>query len=211
MTDYLENNPDGRPIAHFVFAHGAGAPMDHPFMDFVAKGIAQEGIRVSRFEFPYMAKRRVDGKRRGPGAPGALLKTWRTVVSELSSDVPLFIGGKSMGGRIATMIADENGLSGVICFGYPFHPPGNPEKLRTEHLKEFPLPLLIVQGERDAFGSAEEFPGFEIDPQIEVEWMPDGDHSLKPRKKSGFTESDNLKKAIAKASEFMGSVVSRQK
>ena len=202
MTNFLINRPDGDPIAQFVFAHGAGAPMDAPFMNTIAEGIASNGILVRRFEFPYMAKRRIDGKRGGPGSPKVLLRTWRDIIREINGDVPLFIGGKSMGGRIASMVADESGVSGVICLGYPFHPPGKPEKLRTEHLESMPVPMLVIQGERDPFGRPEEVAGYDLDGSIEVVWMPDGDHSLKPRKKSGYSEEGNLESAIESAANF---------
>src|SRR5262245_20483467 len=129
---------DGPKTSHhtLVFAHGAGAPMDHSFMNAVARGVGERGIRVVRFEFPYMAARRTgpERKRRG-GAPDrqpVLLQTWRDVVAELGGP-DLVIGGKSMGGRMATMIADELRVRGVAVLGYPFHPPGQPAKLRTAH------------------------------------------------------------------------------
>ncbi len=204
MTDLLTNQPDEMAIAHVVLAHGAGAPMDTPFMDTIAKGLAKRRICVSRFEFPYMAKRRVDGKRRGPGSPKLLFETWRDVIRDVAGELPLFIGGKSMGGRVASMVADEPGVSGVICLGYPFHPPGKPDKLRTEHLETIPVPALIVQGERDPFGRSEEVKTYSLSKKVEVVWIPDGDHSLKPRKKSGRTEEDNLQLAIDAAVEFIG-------
>lgn len=203
MTEYLLNRPNSDKIAQFVFAHGAGAPMDHSFMNTIAEGLAANGILVSRFEFPYMAKRRETGKGGGPGSPKVLLQTWRDVIKEQKKDLPLFIGGKSMGGRIASMVADESGVAGVICLGYPFHPPGKPEKLRTEHLKSVPVPMLIIQGERDPFGTPEEVAGYELAKGIEFVWVPDGDHSLKPRKKSGHTEEENLALAITSISKFV--------
>jgi len=203
MTKFIFNRPKNDPVAHYIFAHGAGAPMDAPFMNSIAEGLAEKGILVSRFEFPYMALRRVDGKRRGPGSALKLLNFYREIVKETKSDVPLFIGGKSMGGRVASMIADESGVSGVICFGYPFHPPGKPEKLRTEHLQTMKLSTLIVQGERDPFGKPEEVSGYELSDAIKVSWIPDGDHSLKPRKKSGYTEDENLQRAVKEAVDFI--------
>ncbi len=209
MTKFLTDQPDANPLAHLALAHGAGAPMDHPFMETVAAGIAASGIMVSRFEFPYMAMRRVDGKRRGPGGQKKMLETWRDVIRELSGDLPLFIGGKSMGGRIASMVADEPGVAGIICLGYPFHPPGKPEKLRTGHLEAMPLPMLVVQGERDPFGGREEVEGYKLSKTIEIVWLPDGDHSFKPRKKSGHTEDDNLRAAIDAVAGFIAGNIAR--
>src|ERR1041385_3618871 len=158
-----------------VFAHGAGAPMDVPWMNTVARGVAAYGIRVVRFEFPYMAARRTGGKRGAPDRQPVLLQTWRDVVGELGPDV--VIGGKSMGGRMATMVADELRVRGVAVIGYPFHPPGQPEKLRTAHLETMTTPALIVQGTRDPFGTQDDVAAYRISPTITIEWLQ-GQHSL---------------------------------
>ena len=138
--------------------------------------MGERGIRVVRFEFPYMAARRTGGKRGAPDRQPVLLQTWRDVVAELGGP-NLVIGGKSMGGRMATMVADELRVRGVVVLGYPFHPPGQPEKLRTAHLETLRTPALIVQGTRDPFGTAEEVPAYQISPTIRIEWLP-GQHSL---------------------------------
>lgn len=208
MTDdWLIDGPRDAP-ATIVLAHGAGAMMDTPFMETMAAGLAAAGLRVVRFEFPYMAKRRIDGKRRGPDRKPALLESWRHVVTQLGPVERLIVGGKSMGGRIASELAAsefaELGISGVACLGYPFHPAGQPEKLRTEHLRSFPVPMLIVQGERDALGSQSEVVKYDLDKSIEIIWLPDGDHSFKPRKKSGHTEDENLSVAVAAMTRFAG-------
>ena len=176
--------------------------MDSPFMDRVAGGIAAAGLEVIRFEFPYMAARR-EGKRRPPDREATLLSTWRRRIDESRGGVPLFIGGKSMGGRIATMIADEVEVAGVVCFGYPFHPPGKPQSLRTAHLSTIRTPVLVIQGTRDALGSREDVDSYALSPQLRIVWIEDGDHSLKPRKSSGRTEKENLDGAIAAALAFM--------
>ena len=156
---YLINGAgDGRPT--LVLAHGAGAAMDHPWMDRICALIAAQGVRTVRFEFPYMAVRRISGRRPGPNPARVLEATWREVVEELGAE-GLVVGGKSMGGRIASMVAEEAGVAGVVCFGYPFHPPGRPEKLRTAHLEAIETPVLIVQGERDTFGRPEEVAGYD--------------------------------------------------
>jgi predicted alpha/beta-hydrolase family hydrolase len=208
-ADWLIDGPDDAP-ATVVLAHGAGAMMDTPFMEAMASGLAAENIRVVRFEFPYMAKRRADGKRRGPDRKPVLLDTWREVVTAVGPETgptgPLIVGGKSMGGRIASELAAgdaaELGISGVACLGYPFHPAGKPEKLRTEHLRAFPVPLLIIQGERDTLGTRSEIAGYDLDKTIEFVWLPDGDHSFKPRKKSGHTEAENLAAAVDALAAF---------
>ena len=186
-----------------VLAHGAGAPMDSPFMRIVAQGIAGSGIRVARFEFPYMHRRRETGRRGAPDAPAILLQSWRDAIGELGGPERLVIGGKSMGGRIASMVADEAAVRGLVCLGYPFHPPGDPAKTRTKHLQELATPALIVQGARDSFGTPEQVARYKLSPGIRIEWIGDGDHSFKPRKSSGRTEAENLRQAIELVVSFV--------
>ena len=181
--------------ATLVLAHGAGAPMDSPFMQSMATAVAAGGLRVVRFEFPYMADRR-QGERRGPDRTAVLARAWNEVIVAIGDPARLVIGGKSMGGRIASMIADEAGVAGVVGLGYPFHPPGRPASLRTAHLESLKTPALIVQGERDPLGSRGEVAAYALSPAIRVEWLPDGDHSFKPRKRSGHTTEGNLAKAV---------------
>ena len=201
-ADWLVDG-DSDATVDVVLAHGAGAPMDSPFMQRIACGLAANGMRVIRFEFPYMAKRRDDGKKRGPDPASRLLDAYREVVSEL--DVSrLVIGGKSLGGRMASMIADELGVRGLICLGYPFHTPGKPEKTRTAHLETLRTPALIVQGERDTFGNRDDVADYALPVGVELHWIADGDHSLVPRKRSGLTEDDNLEDAIGAVSAFIG-------
>jgi predicted alpha/beta-hydrolase family hydrolase len=169
--------------------------MDSPFMNTIADTVAAAGIEVVRFEFEYMAKRREDGTRRGPDRAPKLIARFEEALSLIGPPAEVIIGGKSMGGRIASMIADEVGAAGVLCLGYPFHPPGKPERLRTAHLETLKTPTLIVQGTRDRLGTEEEVATYALSPSIEVAWMGDGDHSFKPRKKSGRTLEQNLEAA----------------
>ena len=126
-----------------VLAHGAGAGMDTPFMTFFAEGLAAGGLRIVRFEFPYMAERRRTGKKRPPDREPVLRATWLTVIEQIGAK-NLVIGGKSMGGRIASMVADDAGAAGLVCLGYPFHPTGKPEKLRVDHLHDLKTPTLTI-------------------------------------------------------------------
>lgn len=201
MTEFLFNGPEnaGKTVA---LAHGAGAPMDSEFMEFFAAGLAAQGLRVARFEFPYMIKRREDGKRRPPDRAPVLLETYLNIAAELGPE-NLIVGGKSMGGRIASMIADEAGVAGLVCLGYPFHPPGKPDKLRTEHLAEMKTPALILQGERDPFGKRDEVAGYTLSKAIKVDFVPDGDHDLKPRKASGRTRQENWADAADRMAAFI--------
>jgi uncharacterized protein len=203
---FLTDGPDDAALT-YVFAHGAGGAMDTPFMTTVARELGERGIRVVRFEFPYMAARRTGGKRGGPDREPVLLATWRDVVAQLGGGKQVFIGGKSMGGRMATLVADELGVRGVVCFGYPFHPPGQPARVRTAHLEAIATPMLVLQGERDPFGNRDDVATYRLSPGIRIEWMPDGDHSLKPRAKSGVTERQNLTRAIEKAAAFMATIL----
>jgi len=185
-----------------ALAHGAGAGMDTPFMNDFAAGIAHEDIRVARFEFPYMAERRETGRGRPPDREPILRETWLRVVRELGSK-RLVIGGKSMGGRIASMVADEAGVAGLVCLGYPFHPVGKPDRLRVEHLKTLSTPSLIVQGTRDPFGNRDEVATYPLSSAITIQWAEDGDHDLKPRKASGRTQRQNWDSAIAGVVAFV--------
>jgi predicted alpha/beta-hydrolase family hydrolase len=200
--DFLFDGPDspGREIT-LVLAHGAGAPMDSPFMNAMARGLAGRGIRVARFEFPYMRSRREAGKSRPPDREPVLLQAWRDAVEAVGGNV--VIGGKSMGGRMASLVADEIGARGLVCLGYPFHPPGKPETLRVKHLEHLKTPALIVQGTRDALGSREDVQGYALSPAIRLVWLEDGDHSFKPRVASGHTEKGHLAAAVEAVAGFV--------
>ncbi|HEX4441802.1 MAG TPA: alpha/beta fold hydrolase [Thermoanaerobaculia bacterium] len=196
---------DGPPDARdtFLFAHGAGAPMDSAFLARVAKGLAERGVRVVRFEFPYMARRRTEGRRGAPDREPVLLARWLEMVERLGGGPRVAVGGKSLGGRIASMIADEAHARGLVCFGYPFHPPGDREKLRTKHLETLMTPALILQGTRDPFGTRDDVAGYRLSPAIRVEWLEGGDHSFKPPAASGTTEAQHVARAIESAAEFI--------
>jgi predicted alpha/beta-hydrolase family hydrolase len=193
-----------------VLAHGAGAGMDSEFLQAMAEGLAENGLKVVRFEFPYMIQRRETGSRRPPDRGPILQQTWLEVIAQLKND-NLIIGGKSMGGRIASLVADEASVSGLICFGYPFHPSGKPDKLRVEHLEAIETPTLIVQGERDALGNKDDVADYNLSPNIKMHWLPDGDHSFKPRKISGRSQDENWSDAIRTAAEFVKSLPTKNK
>jgi len=201
-ADILWSGPEAGPT--LVLAHGAGAAMDTPWMNTLAGLLGDRGIRVARFEFGYMAARR-DGKRRPPPRADTLIEEYRAVLDRVG---PAVIGGKSMGGRVATMLADrDDRVAGVACVGYPFHPPGGPEVLRTAHLETMRTPTLICQGERDPFGTPDEVAGYPLSRAVTVRWFVDGDHGLKPRKGvTGLTELDHLTTAADAIAEFVRSV-----
>jgi len=201
--DLIVNGPSSAPLT-ILFAHGAGLGMDANFMTAIAEGLAAAGYRVVRFEFPYMAERRATGKRRPPDRAPVLAKTFADA-ARTSGIEPgkLVLAGKSMGGRYATMLAQEMGAVAAIAYGYPFHPPGKPEKLRTEHLADMKVPMLICQGTRDPFGTKDEVPGYTLSPAIELCWLEDGEHSFRPRKASGRTEAMNLAQAVDASIRFL--------
>lgn len=188
-----------------VLAHGAGAGMDTPFMNTYASSLVDRKFRVVRFEFPYMATYRKTGKKKPPDREPVLRETWFQVVDLLGSK-QLIIGGKSMGGRIASLVADEAKVAGLVCVGYPFHPVGKPERLRVEHLEIIQTPTLILQGTRDPFGSLEEVTSYRLAGSIRVHWLEDGDHDFRPRKSSGKTQQYNWDEAITEIMAFTASL-----
>lgn len=204
MIKTLVNQADN-PAATFVFAHGAGAGQSSDFMQLVAEGISKHNINVLRFNFAYMQLAEELGKRRPPDRSDKLLSHFRAVLQDIDNSLPIFIGGKSMGGRMASMLLVESQALGCICMGYPFHPPGKTEKLRTEHLKVINKPVLILQGERDTFGTREEIDTYDLSAQVQMRYLVDADHSFKPRKTSGFTLDDHLNSAITQTAKFIKS------
>ncbi len=207
MTPLLWSGPAGSDRV-LLLAHGAGAAMDSPWMNRFAELLGDRGIRVARFEFAYMAARRTGSRRRAPRAD-LVLDEYRAAVDALAeeTDAVPAIGGKSFGGRVASMVADELHAAGrirsLICLGYPFHPMGKPESLRTAHLAGLATPTLICQGERDVMGTRAEVAGYALSPAIRIEWAPDGDHDLKPLKASGRTLADNLALAADAVAGFL--------
>ncbi len=175
MTYLIDGPDDAKHV--YLLAHGASAPMTSPMLTTIARTLGERGIRVVRFEFPYMEKK----KKGPPDKQPVLLDTWRRVIEEHGGGSRVSIGGTSMGGRMASMLADEAGVRALVCFSYPWHPPGKPEAPRTAHLKELRTRTLIVQGTRDPFGSPAEVASYELSPRIRVEWVEGGDHSLRGR------------------------------
>lgn len=210
--ELIENGPIDGPI--YLFAHGAGANMNSEFMTQVAEGLGVKGIRVVRFNFPYMVKREEDGKRRPPDRAPKLLAAYEAVIKHLAC--PVVVGGKSMGGRMSSLLLAENDLReksgylpilGSACMGFPFHAPKKDPKDRLDHLKDLTQPLLIVQGTRDALGTKEEVEGYikegRLNSSIKLNWLEDGNHDLKPRIVSGFSHQQHIDSAIEQVAEFI--------
>jgi predicted alpha/beta-hydrolase family hydrolase len=209
-SEFLELGPKAAR-ATILLAHGAGAPMDSLGMTAMAEAMAAQNLKVVRFEFDYMAKRRSEGSRKPPPRADKLNHEYLSAIEELQFDGPLIIGGKSMGGRVASMIADDlfaaGRVAGLLCIGYPFHPIGKPEKLRTEHLEGLKTPTLICQGMRDLFGTKDEVSEYDLSPSIQIEWFDDGDHDLKPRKRiSGYSHDDHMNAMGAAVSAWIETI-----
>ncbi|MCI5042425.1 MAG: alpha/beta hydrolase [Donghicola eburneus] len=199
--DFLLNGDElGRTT--ILLAHGSGAPMDTPWMNTVAENLADEGFRVARFEFSYMAARRTGGSKRPPAKAETYAPEFLAAIEALPCDGPLIIGGKSMGGRVASLVAQDlynaGKIKGLLCLGFPFHPPNKPSNRRGENLAHITCPTLICQGTRDPFGTREEVETYTLSEAITLHWMEDGDHDLKPRKRvTGKILEDHLQ-AIAR-------------
>lgn len=193
--DLLWDGPANAPII-FLLTHGAGAPMDSALLNRVTAGLTALGHRVGRFEFPYMAARRHGGGRRPPDPTGVLLSTWEAAVKTARDSRPIILGGHSMGGRMATMVADQVQPLAVTALAYPWHPPEAPHKTRTQHLAAQKTPTLMVCGTRDTFGSPQEVAGYTLSPAVTVHFVDGADHSFAARARSGRTARTNLEEAV---------------
>lgn len=188
--------------ATLILAHGAGADSQSEFMQFMQKNISAAEIDVITFDFPYMIRRQQTGKRSPPDRMPKLMEAFKDQIAQIKQG-PVFIGGKSMGGRVATMIGDETEVNGIICMGYPFHPPGKPENTRTEHLENLQTPTLILQGTRDPFGKPDEVASYVLSSNISVKWLDDGNHSLETLKRSEMTTLQSWQRAAKLSRDFM--------
>lgn len=194
--DFLLNGDEtGRTT--ILLAHGSGAAMDTPWMDAVAERLEAQGFRAARFEFSYMSARRTGGSKRPPAKADTYAPEFLAAIDALGCDGPLIIGGKSMGGRVASLIAqdlyDAGRIKGLLCLGFPFHPPKTPGNRRGENLAGITCPTLICQGTRDPFGTREEVQDYDLSNAVTLHWLEDGDHDLKPRKRvTGKTLEDQL-------------------
>ena len=178
-------------------------------MTAIADALAAQGLAVRRFEFAYMAARRTGAKSKPPPRAEAVMDEYRAALAAVQDEAPgrIVVGGKSMGGRVATLLADEAGAAGCVVFGYPFHPPGKPDTLRTAHLEGLRTPTLICQGTRDPFGTQDEVPGYALSDAIELLWLDDGDHDLKPRKReTGLTQADHIRTAATHATRWIAAL-----
>ncbi|MEP4891623.1 MAG: alpha/beta family hydrolase [Aliiglaciecola sp.] len=204
----LIDSPE-KPFARFIFAHGAGANKHSDFMQQIATLLCQGGVEVVRFDFPYMLRAAEKNKRQPPDRANILLQDFTEIVDGADTKLPLFVGGKSMGGRMASMLESESegkgveAIKGVICLGYPFHPPGKPEKLRTAHLYDARLPILIIQGERDTFGNRSQVESYQLPNNIDIQFLAAADHSFVPLKSTGIGPDEHIRSAVHRMIKFM--------
>lgn len=206
---------DGNGETVVLLAHGAGAPADSPFMTQLAGALAAHGLTVLRFEFPYMEARRQDGRKRPPNTAARLQEAFSARIEEvrreLGAERPLYIGGKSMGGRIASQLCAEPDaaawIRGGLCFGYPFHPPGRLDRWRIEHLGQAVVPVTIIQGSRDPFGKPAELADQPaLGPEVSLHWLEGGDHDYRPLKRQPESQQDLIETAAGVAARAMGAV-----
>jgi len=198
------------PTACFVFAHGAGAGMAHPFMAAAAQGLAERGIASLRYQFPYMERRskRVDPPKVAHAAVRAAVAEARRQLP----DLPLVAGGKSFGGRMTSQAQAEAPLDGVVglaFLGFPLHPPGRPSRERGEHLADVKIPMLFLQGTRDEFAALNE-----LEPVVKAlgsratcKLFADADHSFHVPARSGRKDADVRAEMLDAMAEWIGRVV----
>ena len=195
LIDVTVTPPSHDAKARLILAHGAGAGAASDFMQQLAVALSSHGIEVYRFNFSYMRRFISTGKRSLPDKMPNLIQQFSELITHLPMDLPLFIGGKSMGGRVASLLSGAGNVRAVFAFGYPFHAPKK-TLWRTEHFANLSCPLFIAQGDRDAFGSKSELATMHW-PQVELYWLTDGDHDFKPRVKSGTTQLQLIADAAA--------------
>ena len=201
------------PRAMLAFAHGAGAGIEHPFMSDMAQRLAGQGIATFRYHFPYMEARALSGRRRPPDRPPVLVETVRAAVAKaaaLADGLPLFAGGKSMGGRMTSTAAAEApfpGVAGLVFFGFPLHAPGRPERAaeRSAHLNDVSVPMLFLQGTRDALARWDliEETCASLGPLATLDELEGADHSFRVLKRSGLTNEEVADGAAARVSAWV--------
>ena len=193
--------------AHLVLAHGAGAGLRHEFMQRMQDLLCEQGINTWTFNFGYMQKAYAHDTKIPPTRLPQLIDEYSHVIAEIrhrEPDAQLWVGGKSMGGRVACHLAAQTKwVKGVAVLGYPFHPVGKPDKTRLEILDAITQPILIVQGERDTFGNVTEIGSYCLPVHIQLKYLTDGDHSFKPRKTSGCSQLEHMRAAAIAIAQFI--------
>jgi predicted alpha/beta-hydrolase family hydrolase len=211
VSALFERSENARQL--LVLAHGAGAGMSHPFMESLVQELASAGMATFRYQFPYMEKRR-----RFPDTPGVLMSTVRAAVlaaSQVAPDLPLFAGGKSMGGRMTSQAAAErplDGVRGLVFFGFPLHPPNRPGTARAKHLADVTVPMLFLEGTRDAFADLKLLRPIcrKLSPQATLHVIKDADHSFHVPKSSGKTDAEVMRELVGTVSSWAEEIQKRR-
>ena len=195
-----------------LLTHGAGAGQVSDFLVAWRDALATQGVQTLAVEFSYMQRMQEEGRRRPPPKVEVLveeLRQWHALLSRTGEE-PLWLGGKSMGGRVASMLAAEGDsreeIPGLVLAGYPFHPVGKPDRLRLEHWPGLHCPVLVLQGKRDPFGMHEEVEGYDLSglaPRSRVHWLEDGNHDWVARRASGATQQGLIEEAARVTAEFI--------
>lgn len=192
-------------IGRLLIAHGAGAGQDSTFMHSLRRSLAEKGVQTLAIEFIYMQQMRAEKRRRPPPKIDGLIEEmsrWCDILSRPNSPT-LWLGGKSLGGRVASMLAARNGATGLALCGYPFHPPGKPDRTRLAHWPDIDCPTLVMQGSRDPFGKRCEVEGYDLPANACVHFLEDGDHDWKPRRISGRSQADLIDEGAAGIAAMM--------
>jgi predicted alpha/beta-hydrolase family hydrolase len=210
VSALLMRPPQARAL--LVLAHGAGAGMRHAFLEALSRELAAAGLATLRYQFPYMER-----QRRVPDSPKVLAETVRAAVRaalDRASDLPLFAGGKSMGGRMTSLAASEQPLRqvrGLVFAGFPLHPPNKAGTQRAEHLSRVHLPMLFLQGTRDPLANLDLLRPIcaQLGPAATLHIIETADHSFHVLKMSGRTDSDVMKEVGQTVSSWVRAVLSR--
>ena len=197
ITEGKESSPDT-----IILAHSSGEPMNSEFMNYFSKHLSELGFFCIRFQFPYMTKQIIEGRKKPPDKIDSLIKSWCIAINHINKN-NIIIGGKSMGGRIATLIANKVNPKGIVVLGYPFFNPKGKTKNRTEHLKNINIPTLICQGENDTLGKRPQVEKLHLSKKINLHWIESANHSLIPLKRTGKTRNQSWDECIIAINKFI--------
>jgi|SRR5437773_4504100 len=208
VSGLLVRPPDARLLC--VLAHGAGAGMRHPFLEAVARALAEQKIATLRYQFPYMEQRA-----RRPDPPAVAAATVRAAVAEaarVAPGLPLIAGGKSFGGRMTSTAQAETplpGVRGLVFLGFPLHPPGRPADKRAEHLAQVRIPMLFLQGDRDEFADLKLLGPVikQLGERATLHLVAGGDHSFHVLKRSGRTDGDVMGELVQAMVDWTGRLI----
>jgi uncharacterized protein len=190
LIDDAAEPEGGSTRATVLLAPGAGSTADAPTLRAVATALRGHGLRVVRCELDYQHQRRVTGKRGRQPSAEQVVDEYAAAAAPLAAAGPVLLGGLSFGGRVATMAATRAGAAGAVAIGYPFHPPTAPEKVRTVHLLDTAVPVLVCQGTRDEFGTPAEVASYGLPDAVRVHWIDGADHGLRPAPRSGVRAAE---------------------